>query len=93
MQNWMACQVHEATGISGAISTATTCLLAGSVAEGIAIVPQTTEMGYPVEHPTGEFTVQLEQCLQNGILHIGKSVLIRTARLLSRGAGTDHVVS
>jgi 4-oxalomesaconate tautomerase len=50
--------VHEAIGVLGAVSTATAYLLPGSVAEGIAI---NTEQGYSVEHPTGEFTVHLEQ--------------------------------
>ncbi|MFD2937527.1 4-oxalomesaconate tautomerase [Spirosoma flavum] len=77
--------VHEAIGVLGAISTATACLLPGSVAEGIAVLPSTSTAGYSVEHPTGEFTVQLEFTLQNDTMQVGKSGVIRTARLLSRG--------
>lgn len=78
-------RVHEAIGVLGAVSTATACLLPGSVAEGVAVLPQNAESGYSVEHPTGEFTVRLESTLQNGVLQVGKSGVIRTARLLSRG--------
>ena len=77
--------VHEAIGVLGAVSTATACLLPGSVAEGIAVLPNSPELGYSVEHPTGEFTVRLELSMQNGVVQEGKSGVIRTARLLSRG--------
>lgn len=78
-------RVHEAIGVLGAVSTATACLLPGSVADGIADLPKNGDSGYSVEHPTGEFTVRLEQNVQNGVMQIGKSGVIRTARLLSRG--------
>ncbi|MEZ0538323.1 4-oxalomesaconate tautomerase [Fibrella arboris] len=78
-------RVHEAIGVLGAVSTATACLLPGSVTEGIAVLPPSAEDGYSVEHPTGEFTVRLEQQVVEGAVRIGKSGVIRTARLLSRG--------
>lgn len=78
-------RVHEAIGVLGAISTATACLLPGSVAEGTAVLPQNDKAGYSIEHPTGEFTVRLEVREQNAVMQIGKSGVIRTARLLSRG--------
>lgn len=77
--------VHEAIGVLGAISTATACLLPGSVAAGIAVLPSNPDQGYSVEHPMGEFTVRLELTVQNGALQVSKSGVIRTARLLSRG--------
>lgn len=77
--------VHEAIGVLGAISTATACLIPGSVAEGIAVLPGIQEQSYSVEHPTGEFTVRLELNVQNGLMQVGKSGVIRTARLLCRG--------
>lgn len=77
--------VHEAIGVLGAVSTATACLLPGSVAEGVAVLPSNPDQGYSVEHPTGEFTVQLAVTVQNGAAQVGKSGVIRTARLLSRG--------
>ena len=77
--------VHEAIGVLGAVSTATACLLPGSVAEGIAVLPATPEAGYSVEHPAGEFTVSLDLRYEQGQVVVGKSGVIRTARLLSRG--------
>lgn len=78
-------RVHEAIGVLGAVSTATACLLPGSVAEGIAVLPPDAQAGYSVEHPTGEFTVRLELTERDGTVTVGKSGVIRTARLLSRG--------
>ena len=77
--------VHEAIGVLGAISTATACLLPGSVTEGIAVMPVNADLGYAVEHPTGEFTVMLEQEYDNDLLQFRKSGVIRTARLLCKG--------
>ena len=77
--------VHEAIGVLGAISTATACLLPGSVTEGIAVMPLKADLGYAVEHPAGEFTVMLEQEHDNDLLQFRKSGVIRTARLLCKG--------
>jgi len=77
--------VHEAIGVLGAISTATACLLPGSVTEGIAVMPLNADLGYAVEHPAGEFTVMLEQEYDNDLLQFRKSGVIRTARLLCKG--------
>lgn len=70
---------------TGDVSTATACLLPGSVADGVAILPADREAGYSVEHPTGEFTVRLDLTQEGGTVRVGKSGVIRTARLLSRG--------
>ena len=86
-------RVHEAIGVLGAVSTATACLLPGSVAEGIAVLPTDAEQGYSVEHPTGEFTVRLALTIENGIMQVGKSGVVRTARLMSRGEVLVPMVS
>jgi 4-oxalomesaconate tautomerase len=74
---------HEAIGVLGAVSTATACMLQGSVMDGIAIVSDKNKLS--VEHPTGEFTVRLDITNDNGSVVINKSGVIRTARLLSKG--------
>jgi 4-oxalomesaconate tautomerase len=84
-RNFIPHTVHEAIGVLGAISTATACLLSGSVTAGIAVMPAKAELGYSVEHPTGEFTVMLEQENNDGFLQFRKSGVIRTARLLCKG--------
>lgn len=63
----------EAIGVLGAGSTATACLLPGSVADGIAVLPKDTRLGYSVEHPTGEFTDQLEQHVEKLTSHRPKT--------------------
>ncbi len=74
---------HEAIGVLGAVSTATACLLKGSVLDGMAIV--TDKNNLSIEHPTGEFTVQLDITNDNENIVINKSGVVRTARLLSKG--------
>ncbi|WP_298609092.1 4-oxalomesaconate tautomerase [uncultured Thiothrix sp.] len=73
---------HDAIGVLGAVSVATACILPNSVTEGIAVIPEGNPKNLSVEHPSGEFSVELEQDA-NG--HVIKAGLLRTARLLSRG--------
>jgi 4-oxalomesaconate tautomerase len=72
---------HEAIGVLGAVSVATACVLPGSAAEGIAQIPAGETKVLSVEHPTGEFTVQLETA--GG--QIKRAALLRTARRLFDG--------
>jgi 4-oxalomesaconate tautomerase len=76
---------HDAIGVLAAVSVATACLLPNTVTKGLAQLPAELRGGYSVEHPSGEFTVNLESSFQNGRLTILKSGVIRTARLLSKG--------
>jgi 4-oxalomesaconate tautomerase len=80
-------RVHEAIGVFGAVSVATACLLPGSVAHEVAVVPENTDgpVDLEVEHPTGFFTVTLELEPGDGAPVITRSALLRTARLLMRG--------
>jgi 4-oxalomesaconate tautomerase len=73
---------HASIGVFGAVSVATACLIAGSVAEGLAQVPSGDQLALSVEHPTGEFTVELRR--DNGA--ITGCGLLRTARLLFDGS-------
>ena len=74
---------HEAIGVLGAVSTATACLLKGSVMDGIAIVYDKSNLS--IEHPSGEFTVYLDITNKNSNIIINHAGVIRTARLLSKG--------
>jgi 4-oxalomesaconate tautomerase len=80
-------RVHEAIGVLGAVSVATACMLPGSVANEIAILPDQTDGGaeIEVEHPTGFFTVSLEVDVSGDTFTVTRSALLRTARLLMRG--------
>jgi 4-oxalomesaconate tautomerase len=73
---------HTSIGVFGAVSVAVACLIEGSVAARVASVVDGDSKQLSVEHPTGEFTVELR--LDNGrLLSCG---LMRTARLLFDGS-------
>ncbi len=93
-------RVHEAIGVLGAVSVATACMLPGSVANAVAVIPERAEGSteVEVEHPTGFFTVTLEVAVlpggatpwnppevSDGTVTVIRSALLRTARLLMRG--------
>ena len=79
-------RVHEAIGVLGAVSVATACLLPGSVAAGIAVVPAGDgPVDVIVEHPTGFFTVSLTVDRSGDGPEVRRAALLRTARLLMRG--------
>ena len=75
---------HAAVGVLGAVTLATAGVLAGSVAEGVAQLPTGTVKAISVEHPTGEFTVELELDPENP-QSVLRAALLRTARLIMRG--------
>jgi 4-oxalomesaconate tautomerase len=62
----------------------TACVLDGSVTEGIAQVPPGNVKAVSVEHPTGEFTVELGIDPAN-CQNVTRAALLRTARLIMRG--------
>ncbi|WP_145009876.1 4-oxalomesaconate tautomerase [Pseudomonas oryzihabitans] len=72
---------HTAIGVFGAVSVATACLLEGSVAAEVAEVPTSDHLRLSVEHPTGEFTLEIRRA---GGQVVGCG-LVRTARLLFEG--------
>jgi len=76
---------HAAIGVLGAVSVATACILPGSVAAGIARVPEGRIKQMSVEHPSGEFSVTLEVGGTPERPTVLKAGLLRTARLILRG--------
>ena len=77
---------HAAIGVLGAVTVGTACVLPGSVASGIVSVPEGAVKHLSVEHPSGEFSLEIEvgSTSSNG-LKVVRSSLIRTARALFRG--------
>jgi 4-oxalomesaconate tautomerase len=73
---------HKTIGVLGAVTVATACMVSGSVAQGLAEVPDGLRKALSVEHPSGEMTV---------IAHLGssgavaRSEVLRTARKLMDG--------
>ena len=83
--------IHEAIGVLAAVSVATACVIPNTVAKGITRNSSLIRLRTPlnsslsIEHPSGEFTVNLEYELVDNQIVIYKSGVIRTARLLSKG--------
>ena len=75
---------HDAIGVLAAVTVGTACVLDGSITHGIAKVPSGNTKAISVEHPTGEFTVELEVDSNNS-QSVTKAELLRTARLIMRG--------
>jgi 4-oxalomesaconate tautomerase len=75
---------HAAVGVLGAVTLATAGVLSGSVADGVARLPDGKLKAVSVEHPTGEFTVELEVD-PNDPQNVVRAALLRTARVIMRG--------
>jgi 4-oxalomesaconate tautomerase len=89
-RNFIPRTCHTAIGVFGAVSVATACVIPGSVAEGIAQVGPADTQSVSVEHPTGEFTVNLELDRTGAIPVVKRAGLLRTARLLFDGLAFPH---
>lgn len=75
---------HDAIGVLAAVTVATACVLPGSIAEGIAAVSPGRLRAISVEHPSGEFSVELETSAGDPPT-VMRAALLRTARLIMRG--------
>jgi 4-oxalomesaconate tautomerase len=75
---------HEAIGVLAAVTVGTACVLRGSVADGLAVIGDGVSKTVSVEHPTGEFSVELQTDPANP-QSVTKAALLRTARLIMRG--------
>ncbi|PLQ00866.1 4-oxalomesaconate tautomerase [Cupriavidus pauculus] len=75
---------HDAIGVLAAITVGTACVLPGTIAAGVAVVEAGPVHAISVEHPTGEFAVELETDPADPGT-ILRSALIRTARPIMRG--------
>lgn len=76
---------HAAIGVLGAVTVGTACVISGSVAAAIVSVPQGRVKQLSVEHPSGEFSLEMEVDEKDGQVNVVRSSLIRTARALFRG--------
>lgn len=73
---------HKTIGVLGAVTVATACLVPGSVAEGLARVPDGARKALPIEHPSGEMTV-IAHLDAGGA--VARTEVLRTARKLMDG--------
>ncbi len=75
-------RAHATIGVLGAVSVASACLIAGSVAAQVAKVPPGARKTLSVEHPTGELSCVLDV---NAAGEAVSAALLRTARKLMDG--------
>lgn len=75
---------HDAIGVLAALTVATACVLEGTIAQGLAQAGRGLQRNISVEHPTGEFTVEL-QLDAHDQQRILSAALLRTARPIMRG--------
>lgn len=76
---------HASVGVLGAVTAATACVLEGTVAHDLANLPEGNPKRISVEHPSGEFSVEIELADTNAGPRIRRSALLRTARRLMEG--------
>ncbi|OYY89380.1 MAG: 4-oxalomesaconate tautomerase [Sphingomonas sp. 28-66-16] len=75
-------RVHATIGVFAAVSVATACMIPGSTAAGLAVIPPGRRKTLSVEHPTGEMSCLLDLDDAGGIASVA---LLRTARKLMEG--------
>ena len=75
---------HDAIGVLAAVTVGTACVLKGSVCDGIAVIQEGNTKTVSVEHPTGEFSVELG-IDPNNSQNVTRAALLRTARLIMQG--------
>lgn len=75
---------HDAIGVLAAVTVGTACVLEGSVTQGLAVLPGGNVRTLSIEHPTGEFSVELETDPADS-QNVTRASLLRTARLILRG--------
>jgi 4-oxalomesaconate tautomerase len=75
-------RAHASIGVLGAVSVATACLIKGTPAAQVAVIPDGSRKKFSVEHPTGETTCVMELD-ENG--SVASAAMLRTARKLMDG--------
>ena len=75
-------RAHASIGVLGAVSVATACLIPGSPAAEVAMIPEGRRKTLSVEHPTGETTCVLET---DEAGNVTSAAMLRTARKLMDG--------
>lgn len=76
---------HAAIGVLGAVSVASACLYEKSIVSKVVPFEKNLPNQIVVEHPSGNFQVNLESKIEDNNIEIKSAGIIRTARLLSKG--------
>lgn len=75
-------RAHASIGVLGAVSVATACLIDGSPAAEVAVIPDGDFKTLSVEHPSGETTCVIELDSNGTVI---SAAMLRTARKLMDG--------
>jgi 4-oxalomesaconate tautomerase len=76
---------HSAIGVLAAVTVATACAIPGTPAASVARLPEGKRKLISVEHPTGEFSIEMETEGTPTAPVLKRAALLRTARLLFDG--------
>lgn len=76
---------HKTIGVLGAVSVATACIIPGTVAAKIAVVPDGDEKIMNIEHAAGSLQARLVTESSGSGVKVLRSGVIRTARMLFAG--------
>ncbi len=76
---------HKTMGVLGAVSVATACILPGTVAAGMAVVPDGDEKVMEVEHAAGSLQTRVVTEGAGNEVKVLRAGIIRTARVLFTG--------
>ncbi|MEM7258088.1 MAG: PrpF domain-containing protein, partial [Pseudomonadota bacterium] len=81
---FMPWKTHHAMAVTGAQCLAACAMAPGSVAQGMAALPQQTPTNIELEHPTGKIDVLID-CACEGEFDVHSVGLVRTARKIADG--------
>lgn len=76
---------HKSIGVLGAVSVATACIIPGTVAGKIAVVPDGDEKVMGIEHAAGSLQTRLLTATSGNGVQVLRAGVIRTARMLFAG--------
>ena len=76
---------HASIGVLAAVTVATACVIPGTTADGLAVVPEGSRKLFMLEHPTGDFAVEIEISGPANAPKIERAALLRTSRKLFEG--------
>lgn len=82
---FMPWQCHPTYATTGAICTGSCLLAPGTVADGIATLPDGVPAHIAIEHPLGEIDVVFDYQVADGTFEMASAGLLRTARKLFEG--------
>ncbi len=82
VRSFIPVRAHASIGVLGAVSVATACLLPGTPAGQLAIVPAGARKTLSVEHPSGETSCVVDVDAAGTVVAAG---VLRTARKLFDG--------